>query len=63
MARKLLLVPVLVVASFVTVLEAPAGNGNAGGWKSYDEGGQLTTLPPGWYSHRPSGTGDGRRIK
>ena len=63
MARKLLLVPVLVAGLSVTALEAPAGDKGGGGWKAYDDSGQLTSYPPGWYSYKPAGTGDGRRIK
>ena len=61
MARKLSLVPILVIACFVTVLDSPAKNGGNG------NGGGVSAAPVwnggGWQEHKPAGTGDGRRIK
>ena len=59
MARKLLLVPVLVIALFVAVLEAPAGVKNQGDGASAAPGSGSI----GWQDYRPAGVGDGRRIK
>ena len=60
MARKLLLVPVLVVALFVAVLDAPADPPAGKGWKA-DSSASWTS--PGWTDYKPAGHGDGRRIK
>ena len=60
MARKLLLVPVLVVALFVAVLDAPADPPAGKGWKADST---STWSPTGWTNNKPAGTGDGRRIK
>ena len=60
MARKLSLVPILVIACFVTVLDSPAKNGNGNG---YGAAPAAPAYGGGWEAHKPAGTGDGRRIK
>lgn len=59
MARKLLLVPVLVIALFTAVLDASAGNRNGGDGVQASPGSTST----GYTNYRPAGVGDGRRIK
>ena len=60
MARKLLLVPILVIALFVTALQASAGGPPAGkGWNKAES----TWSPSGYTDYKPAGHGDGRRIK
>lgn len=59
MARKLLLVPVLVLALLVTVFDAPATPPDGKGWRSFDN----NWAPPGLTDHKPWSNGDGRRIK
>ena len=53
-ARKLLLLPILVVALLVTIVPAPA----SGPWDSNQGNGSW-----GVDYHKPAGNGDGRKFK
>jgi hypothetical protein len=60
MARKLLLVPILVVALFVAILDAPATPPSDRGWNVQEV---YVDQGSGWVDHRPMGVGHGRRVK
>ena len=55
LARKLLLVPILVIALYVVIVEATAAPPT--------ERGPWISQPDGVLEHKPFGRGDGRRMR